>query len=144
MSGEYRITALGSEPRHHVVTRDGDWVASFETIDDARAFAAMKNGELIDGAIESEQVRWQERIDKTVFRMDPDRDGSGSDSGDPLDLTMTEIDMAFDRVVSALNDAIHAPMGVVPKSCEIYYDPKHKPHADNMVKSALAAVEGKR
>ena len=42
-------------------------------------------------AIEAEQARWQNAIDEIVAKECPDRDGSGCDSGDPLDVTLTEI-----------------------------------------------------
>lgn len=48
-----------------------------------------------DTLIETEQARWQEAIDKVVSKVYPNRDGGGCDSGDPLDLTLAEIQQAF-------------------------------------------------
>ncbi len=52
----------------------------------------------IEQAVEAEQVRWQERLDKIVRSVDPkgEIDGGGCDSGDPLDLTEAEMCQAFD------------------------------------------------
>lgn len=43
----------------------------------------------IEKAVEEEQIRWQDRLD--FVHQKYDIDGSGCDSGDPLDLTCTEM-----------------------------------------------------
>lgn len=50
-----------------------------------------------DEAIDAEQARWQQRIDAIISRAGIEVDGSGCDSGDPLDLTAAEIELAFGK-----------------------------------------------
>lgn len=81
-------------------------------------------------AIEAEQARWQERLDKQIYAAFPDRDGSGCDSGDPLDVTDAELRQAFnhlDDTLQKLTQAIatltaerDAAVKVIPKSPGIY------------------------
>lgn len=75
----------------------------------------------IDEATDTEAARWQTAIDEYVVAIYPDRDGSGTDSGDPLDLTHTEIRGALGVLSECMNDLLKAPMGVVPKSCDRFY-----------------------
>ena len=42
-----------------------------------------------------EQARWQEAIRELLVRYHPDVDGSGCESGDPLDVTLAEINMTL-------------------------------------------------
>lgn len=55
----------------------------------------------IDGAIEAEQARWQEAIYAECVDTSGHKelDGSGCDSGDPLDLTVAEVGMAIGYVI---------------------------------------------
>lgn len=48
-------------------------------------------------AVELEQARWQEAIYDLLTKLSGDNslDGSGCDSGDPLDVTLTEISLAW-------------------------------------------------
>jgi hypothetical protein len=52
-------------------------------------------------AIKAEQARWRERIDGILRKAVPDVDGSGCDSGDPLDLTATEIQLVINELENA-------------------------------------------
>lgn len=56
-----------------------------------------------EGLIDAEQKRWQDAIDELIHRLNPkiEVDGSGCDSGDPLDLTLTEIQIFVDAHVEA-------------------------------------------
>lgn len=47
----------------------------------------------IDRKIEIEQARWQQRLEKVYCEYYPEVDGAGCDSGDPLDLTATEVEL---------------------------------------------------
>jgi hypothetical protein len=58
----------------------------------------LEGATMIERANDAEQARWQRRIDDIVVRIDPDRDGSGCDSGDPLDLTDTELRGAVNKL----------------------------------------------
>lgn len=55
-------------------------------------------------AAEAEAKRWQDAIDEVVYAEDPERDGSGCDSGDPMDVTITEIRGAFNVWHNRLHD----------------------------------------
>lgn len=55
--------------------------------------------------LDKEQSRWQNAIDAIVLQFDPDRDGSGCESGDPLDLTLTEIRGAFGKLEDDRDEA---------------------------------------
>ena len=54
----------------------------------------------IERFVGREQARWQDAIRELLIEMsgasDDAIDGAGCDSGDPLDLTLTEIRQAFD------------------------------------------------
>jgi len=54
----------------------------------------------IDEAVEAEQGRWQNAIDELLVKLTGQNgiDGSGCDSGDPLDLTLTEITLYFNAI----------------------------------------------
>jgi hypothetical protein len=62
----------------------------------------------IEKVVDTEQARWQERIDRILRAVLPDVDGSGCDSGDPLDLTACEIEI----VINHLRDEIYELRGI--------------------------------
>jgi hypothetical protein len=78
-----------------------------------------------EDAIDREAARWQERIDTYVYAIDPNRDGSGVDSGDPADLTECELRGALDILANCMDELLASPQGVVPKSCERFYSNGH-------------------
>lgn len=79
-------------PRHYV-TPYAIAAAYEKALADAR-----RDGE------EAEAKRWQDAIDKVVYAEDDERDGSGCDSGDPLDVCLTEIQGAFNVWHNRLHD----------------------------------------
>jgi hypothetical protein len=78
-----------------------------------------------EDAIDREAARWQEWIDTYVYAIDPNRDGSGVDSGDPADLTECELRGALDILANCMDELLASPQGVVPKSCERFYSNGH-------------------
>lgn len=63
-----------------------------------------KHGLELEAQLEAEQARWQDRIDGLLCKAAPDIniDGSGCDSGDPLDLTATEISIVLGHLADQL------------------------------------------
>lgn len=59
--------------------------------------ALLERLEELDGAAEAEQARWQVAIYEVLSALSPEAeiDGSGCDSGDPLDFTLSEIRQAI-------------------------------------------------
>lgn len=64
-----------------------------------RGFARPPDPQALQAAklagVEDEARRWQEAIDKVVVEVNPDRDGAGCESGDPLDVTLAELRQTF-------------------------------------------------
>jgi hypothetical protein len=82
----------------------------YHAIKEAHNTALISLRERKDAEIEREQGRWQEEIASTLQQLAPAAqiDGSGCDSGDPLDLSLAEIQQAFahwdNRAFDALNE----------------------------------------
>lgn len=59
-------------------------------------------------AVEKEQARWQDELDKLFAHLVPDAqiDGGGCDSGDPMDFSMSEISQALVYVIDQRDAAI--------------------------------------
>lgn len=69
--------------------------------------------QLEESLTDAEAARWQQAIDKVVLEFDPDRDGSGTDSGDPLDLTLAELRAAFEKLKDS-RTPVAPPDEVIP------------------------------
>lgn len=67
-----------------------------------------------DEAIEAEQARWQTAIYESCVKCSgkTDLDGSGCDSGDPLDFSTTEIEMAINHVANQRDELLEAVFSV--------------------------------
>lgn len=98
----------------------------------------------VEKAIDAEQARWQEGIDALIYSRYPDRDGSGCDSGDPLDLTMAElhgmvnhIDEQHTTEVKQLVDGIRLAMSWIPG----YQRNGWAPEMEDVKAKLLAMVE---
>lgn len=60
----------------------------------------------LETELDKEQRRWQDRIDNIVCRyIEGGVDGSGCDSGDPLDMTATELELAFGKMLEEIQAA---------------------------------------
>lgn len=72
-----------------------------------------------EDAIEAEQARWQKRLDAQIAEVYPDRDGGGCESGDPLDVTDSELRQAFNylaEVADELRSQLAARDAVIEKA----------------------------
>lgn len=69
----------------------------FPLVYNAILTALQRRDQEHEAQIDAEQARWQDRIDAILISECPDAhiDGSGVDSGNPLDLTACEIRQAF-------------------------------------------------
>lgn len=89
--------AEGVAAHHDRLNRPGGFMAEAAEARAAQLAEAKLRGE------DAEATRWQEAIDKLIAERIPSDvqiDGSGTDSGDPLDLTLDELRQAFDYFVS--------------------------------------------
>lgn len=99
--GDCYVRASKPNPPYRLV--DGQWIEAGEPLTPAKPDDAGA----VEKAVEAEQCRWQERIDATLAKYDTDneRDGSGCDSGDPLDFTDSEICQVLNQQSAALAEA---------------------------------------
>jgi hypothetical protein len=64
-------------------------------------FSRADGTKIVDKFWELECARWQHRIDKVFVDFEvKDLDGSGADSGDPLDFTELELYQAFNQLAA--------------------------------------------
>ena len=89
----------------------------------------------VDDALDKEMGRWQDAIkdllDKNLPDPDDDVDGSGCDSGDPLDLSLSEISQALSRWQDKLHESIDVS----------HLSPEQVQRAQNFI-NALTPTEG--
>ena len=85
------------------------WVAEGALCDPAfkggpilEVYLAADVERVVEEKVDNEVARWQERIRDLCCRVLPDVDGAGCDTGDPLDLTATEISQCFNHLRDAL------------------------------------------
>ncbi len=90
-----------------------------------------------DAAIEQEQARWQKRIDdEIVYPVCPNRDGAGCESGDPLDVTISELHQAMNAVSEQCDTATEA----LKRICGVWRYSEQT--MDNIQAIARTALEG--
>lgn len=80
----------------------------------------LKQANEIDEAVDEEAARWQKRLDEHIVKACPNRDGSGCESGDALDLTEIEMQQAFRAIRdTALEEAAQRilTLGMPAKYC---------------------------
>ena len=98
------------EAKATLIATDKAMWSAFASRDTALSRVKELEGELasaidrLEYVVDAEQARWQERIAATIAKQVPGIDGSGCDSGDPLDLTATEVSMALGRLLDTIGE----------------------------------------
>jgi hypothetical protein len=97
---------------------------------------------------DEEVGRWQDEIRKTVIKLSgaPDHsiDGGGCDSGDPLDLTLTEIRQGFNQMIDQRDALVAACKDALAKMEAAWDDtgvcPQFDPDDLEPLRTAIAAA----
>ena len=96
LSEHAAVVEAAKQISHAMFSSSNQW-----SDENTRRIIAAAVAKVCGEAIEAEQTRWQERIDAILRQAVPDVDGSGCDSGDPLDLTATEIELVINELENA-------------------------------------------